>query len=151
MFGEPQLQTFHAAAIYHGAHRVARRPPACRQPRRGSPRRQRAPLPLSFAEHSRPPLEIVAMSMIDIRHSHSLSLAKARKAVEEVAQKLAERFEFEYEWDGDDLHFSRSGVDGRIALAPKELHVTAKLGFLVSAFKGPIEHEIRRVLDERFN
>jgi putative polyhydroxyalkanoate system protein len=95
--------------------------------------------------------EIVAMSMIDIRHSHSLSLAKARKAVEEVAQKLSDRFEFEYEWDGDDLHFSRSGVDGRIALSPKELHVTAKLGFLVSAFKGPIEHEIRRVLDERFN
>ena len=41
---------------------------------------------------------------------------KARKAVEEVAKKLAERFEIEYEWDGDDLHFNRSGVDGKIAL-----------------------------------
>ncbi|MFZ5634974.1 MAG: polyhydroxyalkanoic acid system family protein [Pseudomonadota bacterium] len=90
------------------------------------------------------------MSGIDIRHSHSLPHAKARKAVEEVAKKLAERFEFEYEWDGDDLHFNRSGVDGKIALKPKELHVTARLGFLVSAFKGPIEHEIKRVLDERF-
>jgi putative polyhydroxyalkanoate system protein len=28
--------------------------------------------------------------------------------------------------------------------------VTAKLGFLLSAMKGPIESEIRRVLDERF-
>lgn len=90
------------------------------------------------------------MSGIDIRHSHSLPHAKARKAVEEVAKKLAERFDVEYGWEGDDLHFSRSGVDGKIALKPKELHVTAKLGFLVSAFKGPIEHEIRRVLDERF-
>ncbi|MBW8850097.1 MAG: polyhydroxyalkanoic acid system family protein [Xanthomonadales bacterium] len=90
------------------------------------------------------------MSGIDIRHTHSLPHAKARKAVEEVAKKLAERFDVEYGWEGDDLHFSRSGVDGRIALKPKELHVTAKLGFLVSAFKGPIEHEIRRVLDERF-
>ena len=90
------------------------------------------------------------MAGIDLRHAHSLPHAKARKAVEEVAKKLAERFEFEYEWDGDDLHFSRSGVDGRIALLPKELHVTAKLGFLVSAFRGPIEHEIQRVLDERF-
>jgi putative polyhydroxyalkanoate system protein len=87
---------------------------------------------------------------IDIRHAHSLPHAKARKAVEEVAKKLAERFDFEYGWDGDTLNFNRSGVDGKIALAPKELHVTAKLGFLVSAFKGRIENEIRRVLDERF-
>ena len=79
---------------------------------------------------------------IDIRHSHSLPHAKARKAVEEVAKKLAERFEFEYGWEGDDMHFSRSGVDGKIALLPKELQV--------SAFKAPIEKEIRRVLDERF-
>ncbi len=88
---------------------------------------------------------------IDIRHSHSLPHAKARKAVEEVAQKLAERFDFEYAWDGDTLNFNRSGVDGKIALEPKSLHVTAKLGFLVSAFKGSIENEIRRVLDERFS
>jgi putative polyhydroxyalkanoate system protein len=90
------------------------------------------------------------MSAIDIRHKHSLSHARARKAVEEVAEKLAERFEFDYGWDGDTLNFNRSGVEGRIALSAKQLHVTAKLGFLVSAFKGPIEQEIRRVLDERF-
>lgn len=90
------------------------------------------------------------MSGIDIRHPHSLPLPKARKAIEEVAEKLAERFEFEWEWDGDTLHFSRSGVDGRIALSPEELHVTAKLGFLVAMFKDSIEQEIRRVLGERF-
>lgn len=88
---------------------------------------------------------------IDIRHAHSLPPAKARKAVEEIAKKLAERFDVDYSWDGDALLFNRSGVDGRIALMPKELHVTAKLGFLVSAFKGSIESEIRRVLDERFS
>ncbi|MCY7355179.1 MAG: polyhydroxyalkanoic acid system family protein [Lysobacter sp.] len=91
------------------------------------------------------------MTSIDIKHAHSLPKAKARKAVEEVARKLSERFGFDYEWDEDDtLHFTRSGVDGRIALEPKELHVSAKLGFLLSALKGPIELEIRRVLDERF-
>jgi putative polyhydroxyalkanoate system protein len=52
------------------------------------------------------------MSGIDIRHSHSLPPAKARKAVEEIAKKLAERFDVEYRWEGDDLLFSRSGVDG---------------------------------------
>ena len=88
---------------------------------------------------------------IDIRHRHSLPLAQARKAVEEVAVKLGERFGMDYRWEGDVLHFKRSGVDGRIALTPRQLHVTAKLGFLLSAMKGPIEEEIRRVLAERFD
>lgn len=90
------------------------------------------------------------MPAIDIRHAHSMPLAKARKAVEDVAKKLAQRFDFEYDWDGDTLNFVRSGVEGKIALSPKQLHVTASLGFLLSALKGPIETEIRKVLDERF-
>ncbi|TWI03923.1 putative polyhydroxyalkanoate system protein [Luteimonas cucumeris] len=90
------------------------------------------------------------MSSIDIHHPHSLPMPKARKAVEEVAQKLAERFGVDYSWDEDTLNFMRSGVDGKIALLPKQLHVSAELGFLLSALKGPIESEIRRVLDERF-
>ena len=90
------------------------------------------------------------MSRIDIRHPHSLTPAKARKAVQEVADKLGAKFAMDSRWEGDTLHFTRSGVDGHIALAPQELHVTAQLGFLLSAMKGPIEQEIRRVLSERF-
>ena len=45
---------------------------------------------------------------------------------------------------------SRHGVDGRIALLPGEVRVTAELGFLMAAMQGPIESGIRRVLDERF-
>lgn len=91
------------------------------------------------------------MSGIDIRHSHTLPPARARKAVEEVAIRLGEKFGLDYRWEGDTLHFVRSGVDGRIALTPKQLRVTAKLGFLLSALQGPIEAEIRRVLEERFS
>lgn len=90
------------------------------------------------------------MSNIDIRHAHSLPPDQARKAVQDVADKLADRFGMAYDWSGDTLNFNRSGVDGHIAVESNELHVTAKLGFLLSAMKGPIEAEIRRVLDERF-
>ena len=90
------------------------------------------------------------MSRIDIRHPHSLSKAKARKAIEDVARKLAEKFDMDYGWEGDTLNFSRSGVDGHIALGADDLHVHAKLGFLTAMFKDPIENEIRRVLKERF-
>ena len=91
------------------------------------------------------------MSSIDIRHQHSLSMPKARKAVEEIAKKLASKFDMDYGWDGDDLHFTRSGVDGRIHLTAKQIRVTARLGFLLSALKGTVEQEIRKVLAERFD
>jgi len=90
------------------------------------------------------------MSRIDIRHAHSLPKAKARKAIEDVAKKLAEKFDMTYDWDGDTMNFSRSGVDGQIAMEPKALHVQAKLGFLTAMFKDPIESEIKRVLSEKF-
>ncbi|WP_101924819.1 MULTISPECIES: polyhydroxyalkanoic acid system family protein [Luteimonas] len=90
------------------------------------------------------------MAGIDITHPHALPKAQARTAVEAVAQKLSERFDMQYDWAGDTLNFKRSGVDGKIALLPDSLHVTAKLGFLLAAMKGPIEAEIRRVLQEKF-
>ena len=91
------------------------------------------------------------MASIDIQHPHSKTPAQARKAVESMAKKLAERFDMDYGWDGDTLNFSRSGVDGKIALLADKLRVTANLGFLLSAMKGPIEAEIRRVLSEKFD
>lgn len=90
------------------------------------------------------------MSKIDIRHPHSLPMTKARKAVQEVADKLDTKFGMHSRWEGDTLHFQRSGIDGHIALEKDQLHLTAQLGFLLSAMKGSIEQEIKRVLSERF-
>lgn len=91
------------------------------------------------------------MPSIDIQHTHTKSPAQARKALESVARKLAERFDMQFGWDGDTLNFMRSGVDGKINMSPNQLHVTAQLGFLLSALKGPIESEIKRVLSEKFD
>lgn len=52
-------------------------------------------------------------------------------------------------WVGDVLNFNGSGVDGAIELQPGQVHVTAKLGFLLSAMKGMVEGEIQRVLKEK--
>ena len=90
------------------------------------------------------------MAGIDITHPHSLAPDKARSAVEDVAGKLAEKFDMQTAWSGDSLKFSRSGVDGTIDMLPGNLRVTAKLGFLLAAMRGPIEAEIRRVLEEKF-
>ncbi len=90
------------------------------------------------------------MSTIEITHDHSLSPAQARKAVEDFAMKMGKKFGLDYRWEKDVLHFKRSGVDGQISMTPGQFHVRAKLGLLFAAMKGPIEQEMRRVLDERF-
>ncbi len=91
------------------------------------------------------------MSSIDIRHDHGKTPAQARQAIEEAARKLSDRFGMESRWEADTLHFSGSGVDGVIDLLPRQVHVTAKLGFLLSAMKGMVESEIRRVLAEKLD
>ncbi len=90
------------------------------------------------------------MSHIDIRRKHSRPLKQARAAIERVAEHISEKFDVEYGWNGNSLEFSRGGVDGHIAVSSKEIHVTATLGFLMSAIRGPIEREIQRYLDEEF-
>ena len=89
------------------------------------------------------------MSSIDISQNHSLSPEQARTAIDEAARKLDERFGLQSNWNGDRLEFSGSGVDGAIELQPGQVRVTATLGFLLSAMKGMVEGEIRRVLSER--
>lgn len=89
------------------------------------------------------------MASIDIQHPHSLPHAEARNAVEQAITRLGQKFGLDYRWEGDTLHFARSGVDGRIALVPGSVHVTATLGMLFSAMKGTIESELLRMLQER--
>lgn len=90
------------------------------------------------------------MTTIDVCRKHGKSLEDARAAVERVAGHIAERFSVQCGWDGDTLLFERSGVHGAIELASEEVRVTAKLGFMLMALKGPIEAEIHRFLDEEF-
>ncbi len=90
------------------------------------------------------------MPSIDIRRRHAKSLKDARKAVEHVAEKLAQKFDVSCEWNGNNLDFERGGVHGTIELGKGEVRVVANLGFLMMALKGPIESEIHKYLDREF-
>jgi putative polyhydroxyalkanoate system protein len=90
------------------------------------------------------------MARIDIQREHSLQAAQARAVVDKVAARLGEKFGTSSRWEGDTLHFERSGVKGSISLEPAAVRVQAELGMLLSPMKGSIEQEIRRKLDEYF-
>lgn len=90
------------------------------------------------------------MPSIEIRREHDKTIKQARAAVERVAAKISERFDVTTRWEGDTLHFKRSGVDGHIALSEGEVQVIVNLSFFLSAMRGPVETEIHKQIDREF-
>jgi putative polyhydroxyalkanoate system protein len=90
------------------------------------------------------------MSHIDLRANHSLSHADAKSAAEELASDLARKFEIEYAWEGDHIHFERPGANGSIMVGEQDIHITARLGFMLMFLRHRIEEEIVRYLSEHF-
>lgn len=90
------------------------------------------------------------MPSIELHRPHQLGLEEARTVVERVATRMQEKFGVQTRWDGDTLRFARQGVDGGIRVEPGQVHVSARLGMLLTPLKGMIEDEVRRKLDEYF-
>jgi putative polyhydroxyalkanoate system protein len=88
------------------------------------------------------------MSAIDIRRTHTLSLAQARALAERMAARLSEQFDLDYAWEARTLRFRRDGVEGALTVARREIRIEARLGFLLSLLQPRIEREILAQLDE---
>lgn len=65
-----------------------------------------------------------------------------------VAAQLERDYGIEAHWQGDTLHFERTGVSGTLHLAAKELVLDVRLGFLLMAFRDSIAAAIERNLDQ---
>lgn len=90
------------------------------------------------------------MSHINIVHAHKLAPSQAREAAQRVADKLSDEYDLACTWNGDVLHFQRSGVTGTLALTAEQVEMKLKLGMLMSAFSGPIEQKIRDNMSKVF-
>ena len=89
------------------------------------------------------------MADIEVTRAHGKSVAEARKIAEQLIGQLSKEFEFKHRWEGDTLKFERSGVNGQLAITPKDLQISAKLGLLLKPLKGRIEKEIQATLDKQ--
>ena len=90
------------------------------------------------------------MANIHIARSHSMPLKKARDAANDFATRLDGKFDLRSQWDGDTLHFERSGVAGTLALTKSDVTIDIRLGFLLSAFAGKMEGHIKDHLEQLF-
>ena len=75
---------------------------------------------------------------------------EAQKAADELASDLAEKFEINYGWEGDHIHFERPGVHGMITVRESEIRIKATLGLMLIFLKPLIEDEITEYLQNHF-
>jgi putative polyhydroxyalkanoate system protein len=90
------------------------------------------------------------MSHIDIHAQHTLSHDEAKRAAEQLAGDLAQKFDIDHHWDGDEIHFERAGASGTITVGEREIRITARLGFMLMFLRHRIEEETVRYLSEHF-
>jgi putative polyhydroxyalkanoate system protein len=82
------------------------------------------------------------------RHrSHQLPADEARRRVERIAARLAERFAARCRWDGDRLHVEHAAVQGTLTLSATEVRLQADLRFPVSLMRAQVEAEIDRLIE----
>jgi putative polyhydroxyalkanoate system protein len=92
------------------------------------------------------------LANLHIRREHSLTLAAARKIaiawIAEVESAFGMACKYEEGAKEDRVSFTRSGVNGVLVVTADHFDLDAKLGFLLGAFKGKIEAEIVKNLDD---
>ncbi|TFV86381.1 polyhydroxyalkanoic acid system protein [Oxalobacteraceae bacterium OM1] len=91
------------------------------------------------------------MADISITQAHTLTHKKAKAAAQKVADQMADEYDMESEWDGDVLHFKRSGVSGRLTLADNSAHLEISLGFLFKAFAPTIHDKVSAKMKKVFH
>lgn len=82
------------------------------------------------------------MAEISIVQEHHLTPKKAREAAQQVADKIAGEYDLECAWEGDVLHFERSGVQGSLTLEQAQVEMVIKLGFMMNMFAPAIEAKV---------
>lgn len=90
------------------------------------------------------------MSTIHLQRKHKVGLKKAKAAAQKIADEMNDMFDMTSEWDGNTLHFSRTGVNGTLTVSRDGVDLKAKLGLLLAALKPRIEAQIEKNFDKYF-
>lgn len=86
---------------------------------------------------------------IQMKREFTMPRKEVRKQLKNLADQMQDQFQLNCEWSSKNcLDFQRSGASGHIEIHKKEVELTAKLGMLMSAFKGTIEQEISKFMDK---
>jgi putative polyhydroxyalkanoate system protein len=87
------------------------------------------------------------MATIVVRRPHGMERAAVRSATTKLAEELKRSLSLHYQWNGDDLNFSGSGVNGAIRVREVDILVEVNLSWILRPLRGRIEQQINAYLD----
>jgi putative polyhydroxyalkanoate system protein len=90
------------------------------------------------------------MNQIVVHRGHRMRLASAKRLAETMARRLRDDYGGSYEWDGNTLHFQRTGASGQVTVMRDEVEVRVELGLLLTPLRSRIEGEIRALFNQHF-
>ena len=92
------------------------------------------------------------MADIHVVREHTLGLARARKLALRWAEVAHKKLQMECHYiegeAGDVVRFRRAGASGELRVGPERFDLVARLGLLLGMFRGRIEGEIVKNLDQ---
>lgn len=88
------------------------------------------------------------MADIRIARAHGLPLSRAKAAAQAAAEDLSREYTLRSYWQGDTLHFQRSGVRGWIEVSHSQIALEIELGILLKGFRASIEKSVGQRLEE---
>ena len=87
------------------------------------------------------------MPKFDVDIPHALAPEEARTRIAGATPKLEKDYGATCTWQGDrQLLVSRKGLDARVNIEERRIHIELNLGFLLSALSGPIKNGIAKEL-----
>ena len=88
------------------------------------------------------------MAQFRMTKPYTMPKDELREAAEGLARNLEKQHGVRSRWDGDSVSIRGAGVDGRLSFHDGLIDVSVKLGLLASAFKGVLQSEVQRYLDD---
>lgn len=91
------------------------------------------------------------MSRISITREHHFSHEEAISHIEQLAEKLVQKYGGSYQWQGDDLVYEYSGgLTAKVSCTEDDVSVDIKLGMLMAMLKSTISKEVEGYMDKYF-
>ncbi|GHD36703.1 MAG: polyhydroxyalkanoic acid system family protein [Halieaceae bacterium] len=88
------------------------------------------------------------MAGFRVSKPYTMPVEELREAAQGLAATLEQQHGVKARWQGDSVRIKGAGVDGELSFEGGVVDVSVRLGLLASAFKGVLENEVRRYLDE---
>lgn len=87
------------------------------------------------------------MATIRIDRPHHMSQREAKSMAERLAGDFEQRLGLAWHWEGDDVHFRRTGMSGSMHVGETNIVLEVRLGMLLAPLKPAIERQMNAQLD----